>query len=39
MNMFQIITIYLTENKNYSQQTVVMVEPGTGTNRSISKYL
>ena len=30
MNMCQIITIYLYENQNYGQKTVVMGEPGTG---------
>ena len=31
MNMCQIITIYLNENKHYGQKTVVTVEPGTGS--------
>jgi hypothetical protein len=31
MNMCQIITIYLNENKTYGQITVVTVEPETGS--------
>ena len=33
ITMCQIITIYLNENNNYGQNTVVIVEPGTGSNR------
>jgi hypothetical protein len=29
MNMCQILTIYLNENKNYGRKTVVTGEPGT----------
>ena len=31
MNMFQIITIYLNENKNDVKLTGITVEPGTGS--------
>ena len=32
MNICQIITIHLNENKNDGKKTVVTVEPGTGSN-------
>jgi hypothetical protein len=32
MNKCQNITIYLNENKDFGHQTVVTVEPGTGSN-------
>jgi hypothetical protein len=35
MNMCQIVTIYLNENKNYGQKPVVTVEPGTGSTKHI----
>jgi hypothetical protein len=31
MNMYQIIAIYLKENKSCGEKNVVMVEPGTGS--------